>query len=188
MPTFSHRTIRRFHKNASAMKRLAVRDFEDLLQVKFFFQSLGLLPAPHNEVFMDLLFHLVTWHPFGKLRMHMDNTHLFFDVATSHLSHSVHKFQARMCSSYQTMELPQESTSRARRCIALIAKDPQAVGGIVSNDVKMKRLNLITYKYHMLGDYPETIQEYGTTDSYSIQMVRPFSSMVLKLQILLHTS
>ena len=118
----------------------------------------------------------------------MNNTYLFFEIATSHLSHSVHKFQARMCSSYQTMELPQESTSRAHQCTALIVKNPQAVGGIVSNDVKMKRLNLITYKYHVLGDYPETIQEYGTTDSYSTQMVRPFPSMVLKLQILLHTS
>ena len=33
VPTFGRGTIRRFHKNASAMKRLAVRDFEDLLQV-----------------------------------------------------------------------------------------------------------------------------------------------------------
>lgn len=31
--TFGRGTIRRFHKNASAMKRLAARDFEDLLQV-----------------------------------------------------------------------------------------------------------------------------------------------------------
>ncbi|KAF9241995.1 hypothetical protein BU15DRAFT_28763, partial [Melanogaster broomeanus] len=29
---FGRGTIRRFHKNASAMKRLAARDFEDLLQ------------------------------------------------------------------------------------------------------------------------------------------------------------
>jgi len=33
IPTFGRGTIRRFHKNASAMKRLAARDFEDLLQV-----------------------------------------------------------------------------------------------------------------------------------------------------------
>ncbi|KAG2739979.1 hypothetical protein P692DRAFT_20756128 [Suillus brevipes Sb2] len=32
VPTFGRGTIRRFHKNASAMKRLAARDFEDLLQ------------------------------------------------------------------------------------------------------------------------------------------------------------
>jgi hypothetical protein len=33
VPTFRRGTIRCFHKNASAMKRLAARDFEDLLQV-----------------------------------------------------------------------------------------------------------------------------------------------------------
>ena len=33
MPTFGRGTIRRFHTNASAMKKLAGRDFEDLLQV-----------------------------------------------------------------------------------------------------------------------------------------------------------
>ena len=36
IPTFGRGTIRRFHNNASAMKKLAGRDFEDLLQVCFF--------------------------------------------------------------------------------------------------------------------------------------------------------
>lgn len=33
MPTFGRETIRKFHTNALAMKRLAARDFEDLLHV-----------------------------------------------------------------------------------------------------------------------------------------------------------
>jgi hypothetical protein len=33
MPTFSRGTIRKFNSNASSMKHLAARDFEDLLQV-----------------------------------------------------------------------------------------------------------------------------------------------------------
>ena len=33
IPTFGRGTIRQFHENASAMKKLAARDFEDLLQV-----------------------------------------------------------------------------------------------------------------------------------------------------------
>jgi hypothetical protein len=33
VPTFGRDTIRRFASNASAMKKLAARDFEDLLQV-----------------------------------------------------------------------------------------------------------------------------------------------------------
>ena len=34
MPTFGPSTIRRFATNASEMKKLAARDFEDLLQVR----------------------------------------------------------------------------------------------------------------------------------------------------------
>jgi hypothetical protein len=37
--------------------------------------------------------------------------------------------------------------------------------------VKHKSLNLQTYKYHALGDYPNTIRRMGTTDNYSTQPV-----------------
>ena len=33
IPTFGQFTIRRFHNNVSEMKKLAARDFEDILQV-----------------------------------------------------------------------------------------------------------------------------------------------------------
>lgn len=40
---------------------------------------------------------------------------------------------------------------------------------------KAKTLNLFTYKFHALGDYVRTIQLFGTTDSYSTQIVKePF--------------
>lgn len=35
MPTFGRAAIRKFGNNASAMKKLAARDFEDLLQVVY---------------------------------------------------------------------------------------------------------------------------------------------------------
>ena len=35
MPTFGRDTIRHFHKNVSELKRMAARDFEDILQVSF---------------------------------------------------------------------------------------------------------------------------------------------------------
>ncbi|KAG8220326.1 hypothetical protein J3R82DRAFT_3536 [Butyriboletus roseoflavus] len=35
---------------------------------------------------------------------------------------------------------------------------------------KLKHLNLTTYKYHVLADYPDTIRRYGTTDSYTTQL------------------
>jgi hypothetical protein len=36
MPTFGRDIIRFFHANVSAMKKLAARDWEDLLQVQHF--------------------------------------------------------------------------------------------------------------------------------------------------------
>jgi hypothetical protein len=36
---------------------------------------------------------------------------------------------------------------------------------------KVKLLNLLTYKFHALGDYVQTIKLFGTTDSYSTQVV-----------------
>lgn len=34
-----------------------------------------------------------------------------------------------------------------------------------------KTMNLNTYKVHALGDYVETIRKYGTSDSYSTELV-----------------
>jgi len=42
IPTFGRFTIRRFHNNVSEMKKLAARDFEDILQVIFSFLSIYL--------------------------------------------------------------------------------------------------------------------------------------------------
>lgn len=39
---------------------------------------------------------------------------------------------------------------------------------------RLKTLNLDTYKYHSLGDYTEMIRKYGTTDSYSTELVGLF--------------
>jgi hypothetical protein len=39
VPTFGRGTIRRFGGNVSAMKKLAARDFEDILQVRIIFSS-----------------------------------------------------------------------------------------------------------------------------------------------------
>ena len=46
MPTFGRSTIRRFHANVSAMKKLAARDFEDILQV--------------HESFMRMMIHMAS--------------------------------------------------------------------------------------------------------------------------------
>ncbi|KIK33637.1 hypothetical protein CY34DRAFT_18247 [Suillus luteus UH-Slu-Lm8-n1] len=91
MPTFGRETIRKFHTNALAMKRLAARDFEDLLHcVLPIFE--GLLPDDDNKMVLDLLFDLATWHGFTKLHMHTEDTLNFFDTATTILGQTVCKF------------------------------------------------------------------------------------------------
>ena len=80
------------------------------------------------------------------------------------------KFQHTTCMTYYMTELPQEYATRGRRTAALAARRGHSASTLRS-DPKFKTLNLNTYKYHSLGDYPNTIHCYGTTDSYSIQIV-----------------
>lgn len=79
------------------------------------------------------------------------------------------------CKGYVTTELPQEHAAQSRQQANLASKllavsGPAKKGKSVSN-TKVKKFNLFTYKYHVLADYPNTIQRMGTTDSYSIQPV-----------------
>ena len=69
-----------------------------------------------------------------------------------------------------TYELPQETAARGHRTAALTAKDGKS-SAIVSLQRKERKLNLSTYKYHALGDYPATICEMGMTDNYTTQPV-----------------
>ncbi|KAG2049640.1 hypothetical protein BDR06DRAFT_893440, partial [Suillus hirtellus] len=64
--TFGKEIIRKFNSNISAMKHLATRDFEDLLQCMLpVFE--GLLPGNDNTMVLDLLLDLATWYSFAKL-------------------------------------------------------------------------------------------------------------------------
>jgi hypothetical protein len=119
---------------------------------------------------LDLLFDLAAWHAYAKLRLHTDDTLAFFDSATVALGQSVRKFQRTVCKHYHTTELPHEHAARGRRQAALASKQPGPSHTV--SGPKVKRLNLNTYKYHVLADYPNTIRERGTTDSYNSQLVR----------------
>ena len=41
-----------------------------------------------------------------------------------------------------------------------------------STTCKEVTFNLVMYKYHALADYVDIIRKYGTTDSYSTELVR----------------
>lgn len=161
----------------------------------------GLLPSPHNEQVITLLFRLAEWHALAKLRMHTDTTLSRMEVVTTIIGQQLRKFCSVTCSSFSTRELPKEAAARARRkqhrdatakVSNVSASDaagtsipiPEASAAKPTRDPppkpKKKKLDLSTYKVHSLGDYPQTIRTYGTTDSYSTQTV---SYITIDLQI-----
>jgi hypothetical protein len=84
------------------------------------------------------------------------------------------QFLKETCEAYVTHELPKETAARGRRTAALSAKRKTRTSKgkcKASSAPKSKKLNLATYKYHALADYPETIQRFGTTDNYNTQIV-----------------
>ncbi|KAJ6457005.1 hypothetical protein C8R47DRAFT_1248481 [Mycena vitilis] len=171
IPTFGAATIRRFTDNAAAMKKLAARNFEDLLQCALpVFEDL--LDEPHNKIVLDLLFTLAYWHSLAKLRMHTDFTVSQLAEVTTLLGRLLRYFKKVTCAAFATQELPKETAARGRRH-ANLAKKAAAAGTAAPKPAaegkKTKTFNLETYKLHSLGDYTRTVPFFGTTDSYSTQ-------------------
>ena len=139
------------------------------------------MDSPHNQVIMELLFLLCQWHVLAKLRLHNERTLKFLEDTTILLSTQFRKFQVETCAKIKTMELPKEAEARARRTAAKASAHPQPasvgdpsipvpIGGPSAR--RQKTFNLSTYKYHSLGDYTANIVRYGTTDSYTSEVVR----------------
>ena len=156
------------------MKKLAARDFEDILQVcitsyrKFpvcgdrplFGQCSipvfeGLLPEPFNGMLLRLLYKAAEWHAFAKLRLHTETTLDLLEVVTKEFGYLMRQFHDKTLDKFKTVELPRGADARK--------------GG--SRSPKKKTLNLNTYKFHALADYVATIRLFGTTDSYSTLLV-----------------
>ncbi|KAI0245401.1 hypothetical protein BJV78DRAFT_1138891 [Lactifluus subvellereus] len=113
-PTFGRDTIRRFNNNISLMKQLAAHDYEDILQCAIPAFD-GLLPEEDNEIVLDLLFLMATFHVYAKLRLHTESTVQSFELVTTALCQALRRFRDVTCARYQTRELPQETAARARR-------------------------------------------------------------------------
>jgi hypothetical protein len=133
----------------------------------------GLLPEPHNTILLDLLFLLAQWHGLAKLRLHTDDTLKIMDQVTVALGNQLREFQNITCASFETRELKREAEARKRRQAKTQNTRPSSSTQNVGADKsrRLKTLNLETYKLHALGDYTATIRRYGTTDSYSTEMV-----------------
>ncbi|KAI0258587.1 hypothetical protein BC834DRAFT_1045792 [Gloeopeniophorella convolvens] len=166
---FGRDTIRKFTANAAGMKRLAARDYEDLLQCAIpAFE--GLFPSMReNNIVRQLLFDLATWHGLAKLRLQTSQTMEHFRDSTTMVGDSVCLFIREVCSKYKTKELSGEASARGRRKTACAQHSNVPGTQTVDPTPGFKKINLTTYKFHALGDYPEWIQWIGTTDNTTTQ-------------------
>jgi hypothetical protein len=121
----------------------------------------GLLDEPHNTCILKLLFDLAHWHGLAKLRMHTDTTLDILAEVTTSLGSRLRAFERSTCSAFPTRELEREWAVRQRH------QKKSGTKKTGNSTRKPKQVNLKTYKYHSLGDYVETIRQFGTTDSYS---------------------
>ncbi|KAF7326767.1 hypothetical protein MVEN_02595700 [Mycena venus] len=175
VPTFGRATIRRFTNNVSAMKKLAARNFEDLLQCALAVFEELLDDPVHDKVILDLIFTLAFWHSLAKLRLHTDLTVNELKEVTRMLGRQLRHFTKVTCAAFVTRELPREEAARGRRTAKKAAAGAAAgtaappAAQQPAPGARIKKFNMETYKGHSLADYAATILFFGTTDSYSTQ-------------------
>ncbi len=111
------------------------------------------------------------------------------------------RFRDQTCSQFDTVELPHEVATQSRhQCgqMKISSKGPtydapvsshkivpsqnttssheggtmQATSLSIPSSHKLRKLNLLITKFHFLGDYIQTIQQFGCTDSFSTQIIQ----------------
>jgi hypothetical protein len=132
--------------------------------------------------------------------MHTDSTLRIFDEITTDIGAEFRSFVQKICPTFDTRELSREVEARKRRNLRKAEQRMVQNGGPVLNDQpstsisasnetaratgsaavhatsgpKRRTFNIRIYKYHALGDYPNTIRRFGTTDSFSTEPVRNY--------------
>jgi hypothetical protein len=129
----------------------------------------GLFPSEHDAIVQSLLFRFAQWHALAKLRIHTESTVTFLDEIFHKLCKNLRKFQRDTCAAFNTIELPREKAAREKRLTQ--NSQPNAGACRETTGSRVKKFNLNTYKFHAMGDYVRTIKLFGTTDSFTTQMV-----------------
>ncbi|KAI9461891.1 hypothetical protein BJY52DRAFT_1116762, partial [Lactarius psammicola] len=139
----------------------------------------GLLDDKNNEIILDLLFELATWHALAKLRLHTESTVCELESSTTRLGRILRKFANSTCEEFVTVDLPSEEAARGRRKAAKVTRNPSgstpqttSKGKQKAGRPKTRKFNMWTYKMHALGDYARCIRLFGASDGYSTQTVR----------------
>ena len=135
----------------------------------------GLFPPGHDAEIQILLFRLAQWHALAKLRLHTDHSLNLLNEASRLLGDQLRKFRDFTCAAFKTMELPSETAARRRRKEHSLGTTMSTPSGSLTTSTpsaaQPKAFNLTTYKFHALGDYVHSIRLFGTTDSYTTQLV-----------------
>ncbi|KIK11742.1 hypothetical protein PISMIDRAFT_53270, partial [Pisolithus microcarpus 441] len=155
IPPFGVDGIRHFPPNVAEMRQRVARHFEDMLQCSIpAFE--GLLPAEHDAIVKTLLFRLSEWHALAKLRMHSDDSLAQLDQALKRLAAEIRRFQWTTCDAFKTHKLPSEISARHRRRQS--QSKPEFPNNPASSSARPKSFNILTYKFHALGDYTRSIR------------------------------
>ncbi|KAG6825451.1 hypothetical protein H0H92_003666 [Tricholoma furcatifolium] len=169
---FGHSTIRKFHNNVSELKSFSALNYEDLLQCAgpcfdgLFCQT----SRSVDRKVQDLLFALASWHASAKMRLHTDWSLKIFEGLTIKLTRQIHIFATQVCPKFETHQTPKESHARLSRK-AKTAKSDAHNEAAEPAQQRLRTFNYDTPKMHSIVHYPRAIRKYGTTDSYSTQIV-----------------
>lgn len=140
---------------------------------------------------MNLIWELLIWHSLAKLRLHTESTIKRLEETTINLGHQFRYFTFEICPHFETFETPREQQARNRRkaqekpaggrCTVTVnstSRNSEEPDGANRGGRKKKIFNISTYKMHSLGHYVHNIRLFGTTDSYSTQIVRLFYKFI----------
>lgn len=149
---------------------------------------------------MKLLYRTAEWHGLAKARMHTDSSLELLEKLTVEFGQLLRQFRDLTCSAFDTVELPGEAAARIRRrkptevvetpsgrttvnlnatptstsattASAPADSIPPNTASAQGSSRRTKNFNLHLFKLHSLGDYVNCIRMFGTTDSYSTQLV-----------------
>ena len=104
----------------------------------------------------------------------MDHSLDLLNEATQLLGDQLCKFQGFTCAAFKTMELPSETAAQWQRKEhghGTMTTPSGSSAASAPSAARPKSFNLTTYKLHALGDYVHNIRLFGTTDSYTMQLV-----------------
>ncbi|KAH7339926.1 hypothetical protein B0J17DRAFT_570198, partial [Rhizoctonia solani] len=179
VPTFGS-IIQMFLDDIASMGQLAARNFEDILQCCIpVFE--GLLPPQCNAQVQCLLFIFAQWHRLAKLCCHTTKTLKILKKLTAKLGAKLCSF-AELPKTMNVCETPDKYACQKKRQAAAQAQcsvETSASKGKTKAPAHPKTpdgrclcfFNINTYKVHAMGNYIYIIAKFGTTDSYSTQIV-----------------